>query len=59
LQVVRAYFGLVCRSSRYNRSWLQLQEKILLAGRNIDDQTRLFRWVKDNVDFPARAIRVD
>jgi hypothetical protein len=33
--------------------------KIMLAGRSIDDQTRLFRWVKDNVDFPARSIRVD
>jgi hypothetical protein len=33
--------------------------KILLPGKPIEGQTRFFDWVKDNVDFPARLMRVD
>jgi hypothetical protein len=33
--------------------------KIMLPGTSIEDQTRFYDWVKDNVDFPARLIRVD
>jgi hypothetical protein len=33
--------------------------KIMLPGKSIDDQTRFYDWVKDNVDFPARLMRVD
>jgi hypothetical protein len=33
--------------------------KIMLPGTSIDDQARFYDWVKDNVDFPARLMRVD
>jgi hypothetical protein len=33
--------------------------KIVLPGHPLQDQRRLFNWIKDNVDFPVRGQRVD
>ncbi len=33
--------------------------KILLADRPLEEQSRLFEWIKDNVDFGVRSRRVD
>ncbi|HUP56743.1 MAG TPA: hypothetical protein VM598_04770 [Bdellovibrionota bacterium] len=33
--------------------------KIFLTGAAIESQERYFSWIKDNVDFPARLMRVD
>ena len=32
--------------------------KIVLPGHPLQDQRRLFSWIKDNVDFPVRGQRV-
>jgi hypothetical protein len=33
--------------------------KILLPDKPVEEQTRFFEWIKDNVDFGVRARRVD
>lgn len=32
---------------------------VMIPGKELDEQEKFFAWVKDNVDFPVRAKRVD